>query len=83
MATITTETSGYVLSQDVLDHCYQRAPIYDRENRFFDEDFKELREAGYLTRAVPGNWAAGACPWLKSAGSNGTWPTTLMPLPWR
>jgi alkylation response protein AidB-like acyl-CoA dehydrogenase len=27
--------------------------MYDRENRFFDEDFEELKNAGYLTMAVP------------------------------
>jgi alkylation response protein AidB-like acyl-CoA dehydrogenase len=31
----------------------ERAPIYDRENRFFDEDFEELRASGYLNCAVP------------------------------
>jgi alkylation response protein AidB-like acyl-CoA dehydrogenase len=51
--TTATETSGYVLSQDILDRCYQRAPIYDQENRFFHEDFEELQAAGYLTMAVP------------------------------
>jgi alkylation response protein AidB-like acyl-CoA dehydrogenase len=30
-----------------------RAAIYDRENRFLDQDFEELRAAGYLTMAVP------------------------------
>jgi alkylation response protein AidB-like acyl-CoA dehydrogenase len=37
----------------------QRAAGYDRENRFFDEDFAELRDAGYLLAAVPverGGW---------------------------
>src|SRR5918992_5555645 len=52
MTTVAAKDSGYVLSQDILDRCYQRAPIYDRENRFFDEDFEELRNAGYLTMAV-------------------------------
>ena len=28
-------------------------PTYDRENRFFDEDWDELRESGYLLAAVP------------------------------
>jgi hypothetical protein len=28
MATIATQTSGYVLSQETLDRCYQRAPIF-------------------------------------------------------
>jgi len=43
----------YVLSQDILDRCLERAPGYDRENRFFTEDFEELRDAGYLTMPVP------------------------------
>jgi alkylation response protein AidB-like acyl-CoA dehydrogenase len=30
-----------------------RASTYDRENRFFTEDFEELRQAGYLLMAVP------------------------------
>jgi alkylation response protein AidB-like acyl-CoA dehydrogenase len=30
-----------------------RAPVYDRENRFFHEDFEELRDSGYLKIAVP------------------------------
>jgi alkylation response protein AidB-like acyl-CoA dehydrogenase len=42
-----------VLSQDILDRCADRAPTYDRENRFFQEDFDELKEAGYLTLPVP------------------------------
>jgi alkylation response protein AidB-like acyl-CoA dehydrogenase len=31
----------------------ERAPVYDSENRFFQEDFDELKEAGYLLAAVP------------------------------
>jgi alkylation response protein AidB-like acyl-CoA dehydrogenase len=31
----------------------ERAPGYDRENRFFQEDFDDLRQAGYLGFAVP------------------------------
>jgi alkylation response protein AidB-like acyl-CoA dehydrogenase len=31
----------------------ERTAAYDRENRFFWEDFEELREAGYLKIAVP------------------------------
>jgi hypothetical protein len=34
-----------VLSEDLLKHCAERAPIYDRENKFFSEDFEELRQA--------------------------------------
>ena len=42
-----------VLSDDLLERCAQRAAGYDRENRFFFEDFDELREAKYLLATVP------------------------------
>jgi alkylation response protein AidB-like acyl-CoA dehydrogenase len=42
-----------VLSDELLARCAERAPTYDRENRFFFEDFEELRKAGYLLLAVP------------------------------
>ena len=46
--------SGYlVLSEDLLEHCARRAADYDRENRFFFEDFEELRQANNLVAAVP------------------------------
>lgn len=45
----------FALSQDLLDRCHERAPVYDRENRFCHEDFDELKEAGYLLLAVPEN----------------------------
>jgi len=48
-----------VMSQDLFQRCADRAPIYDRENRFFSEDFEELRHAGYLLMPVPtelGGW---------------------------
>lgn len=46
-------TVHQVLSEDILARCLERAPIYDRENRFFTEDFEELRNAGYLKMPVP------------------------------
>jgi alkylation response protein AidB-like acyl-CoA dehydrogenase len=42
-----------VLTDDILEHCGARTAEYDRENRFFTEDFDELRTAGYLLMAVP------------------------------
>jgi len=42
-----------MLTQEMLQRFQERAPRYDRENRFFDEDFAELQKAGYLTMAVP------------------------------
>ena len=36
-----------------MQRCLERAPGYDRDNAFFQEDFEELRDVGYLTMAVP------------------------------
>jgi alkylation response protein AidB-like acyl-CoA dehydrogenase len=52
-AIMTLTQSGSVLSDELLERCAQRAAGYDRENRFFLEDFEELREAKYLLAAVP------------------------------
>ncbi len=41
------------LSPEMLLRFRKRAADYDRENRFFSEDFEELREAEYLNLAVP------------------------------
>jgi alkylation response protein AidB-like acyl-CoA dehydrogenase len=49
---ITTATAE-MLSDEMLARFRERAPVYDRENRFFAEDFEELRDIGYLTMAVP------------------------------
>src|SRR5579859_6125991 len=42
-----------VLSDELLQSFGQRAPTYDRENRFFTEDFEDLRLAAYLELAIP------------------------------
>jgi alkylation response protein AidB-like acyl-CoA dehydrogenase len=46
-------TASPLLSESTLLGFRKRAPGYDRENRFFQEDFDELRKAGYLGIAVP------------------------------
>jgi alkylation response protein AidB-like acyl-CoA dehydrogenase len=51
MTTITHH--GALLTEDMLARFDERAPRYDRENRFFAEDFEELRASGYLLAAVP------------------------------
>ena len=43
----------FVLSDQVLERCRERAAGYDRDNRFFVEDFADLRSAGYLKAVVP------------------------------
>jgi len=50
---VTTSPAQSVLTEDLLQRCGERAAGYDRENRFFFEDFEELRKAGYLLAAVP------------------------------
>src|SRR5690242_13242407 len=42
-----------VLSDEMLERFASRAGAYDRENRFFEEDFNELRAAKYLLLPVP------------------------------
>ena len=41
------------LTEALLERCRERAPVYDRENRFCQEDFDELKAAGYLRMALP------------------------------
>jgi alkylation response protein AidB-like acyl-CoA dehydrogenase len=53
MRTAYANDNRPVLSDDMLQRFMQRAPEYDRANRFFTEDFEELRDAGYLTMPVP------------------------------
>ena len=42
-----------VLTEEMLARFASRAANYDRENRFFEEDFEELRAAKYLLMPVP------------------------------
>jgi alkylation response protein AidB-like acyl-CoA dehydrogenase len=42
-----------VLTDELLARCGERAATYDRENRFFQEDFEELKRAGYLQMPIP------------------------------
>jgi len=46
-------TQDHVLSTDLLTKFAERCAVYDRENRFFSEDFEELRDAGYLLAPIP------------------------------
>jgi alkylation response protein AidB-like acyl-CoA dehydrogenase len=51
MTTILSATD--LLTDELLARFDERAPVYDREHRFFQEDFDELKERGYLLAAVP------------------------------
>ena len=48
-----TVASTNLISQDLLETLRSRAPGYDRDNRFFQEDFDDLKAAGYLKMALP------------------------------
>ena len=50
---MTTVTTTDLLTDDMLARFDQRAPVYDRENRFFDEDFEELKASGYTRCTLP------------------------------
>lgn len=50
---VATVAPTQLLTDEMLARFDERAPIYDRENRFFHEDFEELRASGYLQMAVP------------------------------
>ena len=51
MTTINLEKP--ILSDELLSHFVQHCGSYDRENRFFQEDFDDLKQVGYLTINVP------------------------------
>lgn len=46
-------TSGSILTDALLQACRQRAAGYDRDNKFCQEDFDELKAAGYLKLTLP------------------------------
>jgi alkylation response protein AidB-like acyl-CoA dehydrogenase len=48
-----SEASSGGLTEEMLTRFDSRAAGYDRENRFFDQDFEELRAAKYLVMPVP------------------------------
>src|SRR5215207_2193358 len=49
----TIEARPDLLTDEMLQRFDERCPMYDRDNRFFQEDWDELRAAGYLNIALP------------------------------
>lgn len=49
----TNQTPNSVLTEEMLARFASRAANYDRDNRFFEEDFEELKAAKYLLMPVP------------------------------
>jgi alkylation response protein AidB-like acyl-CoA dehydrogenase len=50
---MTATMSRDVLTEEMIERFGGRAETFDRENRFFSEDFEELRASGYLKMAIP------------------------------
>jgi alkylation response protein AidB-like acyl-CoA dehydrogenase len=50
---VSERIASSVLTPEILERCAARAAGYDRDKRFFQEDFDELNAAGYLLSAVP------------------------------
>ena len=50
---MTMAVRNWFLSDDLIERCGQRAPAYDRDNKFFTDDFEELKNAGFLKLNVP------------------------------
>jgi alkylation response protein AidB-like acyl-CoA dehydrogenase len=57
----TTLPTTDLLDEALLARFDERAPMYDRENRFMQEDFDELRDRGYLNAAVPVEYGGAGC----------------------
>jgi alkylation response protein AidB-like acyl-CoA dehydrogenase len=53
------QTESLVLRTEMLERIAARAPGYDKDNRFFQEDFDDLRRVGYLTMAAPREFGGG------------------------
>jgi alkylation response protein AidB-like acyl-CoA dehydrogenase len=51
--TSTTVPTTDVLTDEMLARFDERAPRYDRDNAFFDEDFEELRASGFFRASLP------------------------------
>ena len=49
----------FSLSEEVLASFAARSGTYDQENRFFEEDFQELRAAKYLLLPLPAEFGGG------------------------
>jgi alkylation response protein AidB-like acyl-CoA dehydrogenase len=60
--TVPTTAAAPALTDDMLARFADRAAIYDRENRFAQEDFDELKQSGYLDLALPPEFGGPGLP---------------------
>jgi alkylation response protein AidB-like acyl-CoA dehydrogenase len=56
----TTTRPLHELDDRMLERFRERAGTYDRDNRFFTEDFEELVDAGYLRAPLPESFGGGS-----------------------
>lgn len=71
-----------IVSDALMARIQERAPVYDRENLFFKEDFDELKAAGYLKLPVPKELGGPGLTLAEVAREQRAWPTTPPPRPW-
>src|SRR5215211_6459946 len=57
------------LAGEQADRFATRADMYDRENRFPFENFRELHEAGYLALTVPREYGGGGISLIELAAA--------------
>lgn len=61
----TMDTADDVIARlvpdDLMARMEERAPMYDRDNAFFQEDFDELRATGLLDIAIPTEFGGHGC----------------------
>ncbi|MBC8239883.1 MAG: acyl-CoA/acyl-ACP dehydrogenase, partial [Alphaproteobacteria bacterium] len=62
-------TDNSVLTDELLQRCAERAGDYDRENRFFAEDFDELKALGYLNGPAPKELGGGGLTLAQSCAA--------------
>jgi alkylation response protein AidB-like acyl-CoA dehydrogenase len=53
MANMTVGTPAGFLRDDLIEACGSRAATYDRENRFFSEDWEAIKATGFLKFNTP------------------------------
>jgi alkylation response protein AidB-like acyl-CoA dehydrogenase len=53
LSALHPSTAGSVLTEEMLGRFASRAAAYDRDNRFMEEDFEELRASKYLLGPLP------------------------------
>ena len=56
---MTVAVRDVFLSNGLIERCGQRAAGYDKDNKFFSDDFEELRNADFLKLNIPKEFGGG------------------------